>query len=376
MEGYDPTLPKAVRGRGSLSNPNGRFEKTSRETGDYSQLAGAPAGGVDARSIEIEEMVQEARPTTEVLDDHSASVLTTNDSPDVGFDSSVNPYRGCEHGCIYCYARPTHEYLGHSAGIDFETKIYAKREASALLRKALLSRSYRPKVVNLSGVTDCYQPLERKLRLTRGCIEVLSEFRNPFTIITKNALVTRDIDLIAPMAERNATMVLVSITTLDASLVEKMEPRTSRPEARLRAIEALSKAGIPAGVMVAPVVPGLTDSEMPAILKAASEAGARVAGYVPLRLPYGLGTLFEEWLTSHFPERKDKILNRVRAIRGGKTNDPNFGSRMRGEGVFAEQIRSIFELYTRKYGINVDDVELTTEHFRRVENPGQLDLFG
>jgi DNA repair photolyase len=347
-----------LRGRGSQSNPSGRFEKTkiTREE-DFSQIA-------------------ETAPTTEIFDDHSASVLTANSSPDVGFEASVNPYRGCEHGCIYCYARPTHEYLGLSAGIDFETKIFVKRDAPELLRRALLAKSWVPKVVNLSGVTDCYQPLERKLRLTRGCIEVLTQFRNPFSIITKNFLVTRDIDLLREAAQWDGVMVFLSITTLDPSLVDKMEPRTSRPEFRLRAIEKLREAGIPVGVMVAPVVPGLTDSEMPAILKAAADAGALSAGYVPLRLPYGIGPLFEEWLTQHFPDRREKILNRVREIRGGKMNDPNFNSRMRGEGVFAEQIRSIFHLYTKRYGLNEREFGGSTAHFRRVENPDQLDLFG
>ena len=278
-------------------------------------------------------------------------------------------------GCIYCYARPTHEYLGFSAGRDFETKILVKENAAELLREKLMSKSWVPKVVNLSGVTDCYQPIERKLRLTRSLVAVLSEFKNPFTVITKNHLVTRDVDLFKPMAEISAVGVFISITSLDPQLIDRMEPRTSRPIFRLKAIESLAQAGIPVGVMVAPVVPGLTDHEMPAILKSAADAGARFAAYVPLRLPHGLGDLFEAWVTLHFPERKNKILNRIRELRGGRLNDPEFGSRMRGVGVFAEQLRSMFHLYEKKVGLNQSELILSAEKFKAPDPYGQCSFF-
>ncbi len=349
--------------RGTAENPSGRFEAFDFERGEYAQ------------EIPADDTSPGPLPRTKFYVDHSASALTTNDSPDVGFDFSVNPYRGCEHGCIYCYARPTHEYLGLSAGLDFESKIFVKEDAPELLRKALLAKAWKPAAINLSGVTDCYQPIERRLRVTRRCLEVLGQFRNPYTIITKNHLVTRDIDLIGEMAVRKGAKVFLSITSLDADLIGKMEPRTSRPEMRLDAIRKLAAAGIPVGVMVAPVVPALTDHELPAILRAAAEAGATEAGYTMLRLPYGLGDLFAEWLGRHFPDRKEKILNRVRELRGGKTNDPNFGSRMVGEGVFADQMRALFRLHARKLDLNSKSHALTAEHFRRVEDPNQLSLF-
>ena len=358
-----PPDPNRAPARGTEVNPTGRFEAFDLERGEYTQ------------EIHRDDTDADVLPRTKFFVDHSKSALTSNDSPDVGFEFSVNPYRGCEHGCIYCYARPTHEYLGLSAGFDFESKIFVKEDAPELLRKALLAKSWKPQTINLSGVTDCYQPVERRLRITRKCIEVLTEFRNPFTIITKNALVTRDIDLLREAARFDGVKVFLSVTSLDPDVVAKMEPRTSRPAARLEAIRKLTEAGIPTGVMVAPVVPAITDHEMPAILKAAAEAGATSAGYVMLRLPYGLSDLFAEWLGRHFPERKEKVLNRVREIRGGKTNDPNFGSRMRGEGVFAEQMRALFRLHTAKHGLNEKDHDLSTAHFRRAEDPNQLSLF-
>lgn len=348
-----------IKGRGTSANPVGRFEKMNIEEGDYVQHS-------------YEEVT--TSPRTHFYVDPSRSILTKNDSPDVGFDFSVNPYRGCEHGCIYCFARPTHEYLGLSAGLDFETKIFVKKNAAALLREKLMSKSWVPQTINISGVTDCYQPVERSLKLTRACLEVLVEFKNPFSIITKNHLVTRDIDLLKQVADIPAVMVLISVTTLDPRLAEKMEPRTSHPAARLRAIEKLAQAGIPVGAMVAPVVPGLTDHEMPTILKAVKSAGATVAGYVPLRLPYGLDDLFVNWLDEHYPDRKDKILNRIREIRGGKLNDSQFGSRMRGDGIYAEQLRSMFHLYAKKEGLNQKDIDLSAEHFKRPSPQVSFDL--
>jgi DNA repair photolyase len=352
-------MQKTFKGRGTSLNPTNRFESLAVEEGDYVQHDPEDSGPSNRTKFYI---------------DPSKSILSSNDSPDVGFTYSINPYRGCEHGCIYCFARPTHEYLGLSAGIDFETKILVKTKAAELLREKLLSKSWKGECITVSGVTDCYQPIERKLEITRQCLKVLNEFKNPFTIITKNHLVTRDIDLLKPMAEINATGVFISVTTLDSKLADVLEPRTSRPEARLKAIERLAREGIPVGAMLAPVIPGLTDHEMPAILKAISSAGATMAGYVPLRLPYVLDDLFIAWLDEHFPDRKDKILNRIREIRGGKLNDSNFGSRMQGQGVYAEQMRSMFELYSKKEKLNARRLHISHEHFRRPEPQMNFDI--
>ena len=347
----------STRGRGTAENPPNRFERLA-----YLPIIESPDD-------------QERAVKTQYLKDASRSLLTFNDSPDVGFDASINPYRGCEHGCIYCYARPYHEYLGFSAGIDFETKILVKEDAPELLRRELASPKWQPKVVAISGVTDAYQPIERKLGLTRRCLEVLAEFRNPVVIVTKNQLVTRDIDVLKELASFNAAAVCVSVTTLDAELARVMEPRTSTPANRLEAINALAEAGVPVRVLVAPIIPGLTDHEIPSIIQAGAEAGARHAGYVVVRLPHGVAELFEGWLEEHFPDRKKKVLNRIREMRGGKLNDPNFRSRMKGEGVFAEQINSMFTLACRRSGIELSAVELSTNGFRRPSGP-QLSLFG
>jgi DNA repair photolyase len=343
-----------IKGRGASWNPQNRFETL-------------------AYVIDDEAERDENAPKTIYLRDPSRSIIATNDSPDVGFEASINPYRGCEHGCIYCYARPTHEYLGFSAGLDFETKILVKEDAPALLREELSKKSWEPKTIAISGVTDPYQPIERKLEITRGCIAVLAEFRNPVGIITKNALVTRDADLLADMSSWNGTRVFISVTSLDPDVHRTMEPRTSTPELRLEAIRTLTAAGIPVGVMVAPVVPGLTDHEMPAILKAARDAGAQWAGFVVLRLPWAVAPLFEKWLEENFPDRKDKVLNRVRDLRGGKLYDAQWGIRGRGQGIFAEQIESLFDVTCRKLGLNEKDYSLTTEQFRR--KTAQASLF-
>ena len=344
-----------MKGRGASWNPQNRFEKLEYLVDDEAHVdLDAPA----ARTM--------------YLRDPSRSIIATNDSPDVGFEASINPYRGCEHGCIYCFARPTHEYLGFSAGLDFETKIMVKEDAPALVREELNSKSWEPKVIAISGVTDPYQPIERRLGITRGCLEVLAEFRNPVGVITKNNLVTRDADVLADMASWNGTRVFVSITTLDANLARIMEPRTSTPELRLDAIRTLTEAGVPAGVMVAPVVPGITDHEMPKILAAAAEAGAKWAGFVVLRLPWAVAPLFEQWLEEHFPDRKEKVLNRVRDLRGGKLYDAQWGVRGRGEGIFADQIDALFEISCRKLHLNEEDRELSTAHFRRRLAQGSL----
>ncbi len=344
-----------MKGRGASWNPQNRFETLQYVVDD------------DAWRDE-----DEGAPKSIYLRDPSRSIIATNDSPDVGFDASINPYRGCEHGCIYCYARPTHEFLGFSAGLDFETKILVKEDAPALLREELNKKTWEPKVMAISGVTDPYQPIERKLRITRGCLEVLNEFRNPAGIITKNHLVTRDADVLGEMAQWNGAWVTLSITTLDADLARIMEPRTATPELRLEAISTLAKAGVPVSVNVAPVVPGITDHEMPAILKAARDAGAVHAGFVVLRLPWAVAPLFERWLEEHFPDRKEKVLNRIRDLRGGKLYDAQWGKRGRGEGIFAEQIKALFDVTVRKLGLNEDDRDLSTEHFRRRLAQGSL----
>src|ERR671910_1579693 len=288
-----------IVGRGAADNPKNRFEKIEVELG---------SGGLDAEE-----------PGSEIiyLRDVSRSIIARNDSPDIGFDASINPYRECSHGCIYCYARPTHEYLGYSAGLDFESKVLVKEDAPDLLRRQLSSPRWKPQVLSISGVTDCYQPIEKKLRITRRCLEVLTEFRNPVAIVTKNHLVTRDIDLLSELARHDAAAVAVSLTTLDDDLRRIMEPRTSRPARRLAAVERLAASGIPVGVMTAPVIPGLNDHELPALLSAAAEAGASFAAYVPVRLPYAVTPIFEDWLERHYPERKEKVLGRIRSMRDG-----------------------------------------------------------
>ena len=344
-----------VRGRGAASNPPNRFERISYERSGWDEP-------------------EDPSTRTMFLTDETRSIINYNDSPDVGFNASINPYRGCEHGCIYCFARPNHEYLGFSAGLDFETKILVKQDAPQLLRRELSSPRWEPQVIAISGVTDAYQPIERRLQLTRRCLEVLAEFRNPTVIITKNELVTRDIDLLSQLAGFEGILVFVSVTSLDVELARELEPRASQPARRLAAIEALAQAGVPVGSLVAPVIPGLTDHEIPAILAAVARAGAIAASYVPLRLPYGVAPLFEEWLTLHRPTQKEKILNRIRDIRGGRLNDPDFRTRMQGSGAYAEHIAELFEVSCRKLGLNSKRPALSALAFRR---PGsaQLKLF-
>jgi DNA repair photolyase len=346
-----------LRGRGTPHNPANRY--VGRE--------------VDLDPAALADDEQPA-PGTQFLRDHTRGILATNDSPDVPFDVSLNPYRGCEHGCVYCFARPTHEYLGYSAGLDFETRILVKHEAPELLRHALASPRWEPRPIALSGVTDPYQPVERRLELTRRCLEVLAEFRNPVGVVTKNHLVTRDADLLGGLAGHGAAVVNLSLTTLDETLQRVMEPRASTPMRRLDAIRRLSEAGIPVRVLVAPVIPGLTDHELPAILAAAAEVGASAAGYVPLRLPHGLKELFETWLGTHFPDRKEKVLNRIRDLRGGKLYDSGWGTRMRGEGAFAAQMAALFATGCRRAGLT-ERVPLSTAAFRRLDAHGQMGLF-
>lgn len=349
---------RRVHGRGATENPTGRFESIEVV--------------YDPHDDPVDETPERVK--TQYLKDTSRSLISFNDSPDVGGGASINPYRGCEHGCIYCYARPTHEYLGMSCGLDFETKILVKPEAPRLLREAFLSRSWQPQTLMLSGNTDCYQPVERKLKLTRACLEVLAEFRNPVGIITKNYLVTRDIDLLRQLAEHDAVRVSVSVTSLDETLTQVMEPRTARPELRLRAIRELSEAGIPVNLMMGPIIPGLTDHEIDAILKAAAEAGATSAAYTMVRLPHGVKDLFQSWLEEHFPDRMNRVLNRIRDVRGGRLNDARFGTRMRGEGEYANFIAQRFAMAKKRYGLDAHIGELSTAAFTTTRHE-QLRLF-
>src|SRR5438045_8672003 len=299
-----PQSRAAIRGRGASWSPANRFEKLHIDQNDFDAVDVDP--GTEERP----------RRATQYFRDATKSVITRNNSPDVGFETSLNPYRGCEHGCIYCYARPTHEYLGLSAGLDFESKIMVKTNASELLQAELESSRWQPQTLGMSGVTDPYQPIERKLRITRGCLEVLAQFRNPVAIITKNRLVTRDLDLLKELASFNAAVVNSSVTSLDPNLQRVLEPRTSIPTARLDAVSQLRHAGIPVGVMVAPIIPGLTDHEVPRILEVCAKAGAQFAGYTIVRLPWAVAPLFEHWLEEHFADRKEKVLGRIRHIRG------------------------------------------------------------
>lgn len=338
-------FPPPQKGRGTGSNPQNRFERL-----EY---------------VRENDAGPEEKRETIFFRDPSRSIIARNDSPDVGFETSINPYRGCEHGCVYCFARPTHEYLGFSAGLDFESRILVKEDAPELLRSELASPGWVPQTIAISGVTDPYQPIERSLGLTRRCLEVLVEARNPVVIITKNATVTRDLDHLSELARRNAAAVCISLTTLDDSLVSRMEPRTSRPSVRLGAVETLARAGIPVGILVAPVIPAINDHEIPRILKEAKDRGARFANYVLLRLPWTVAPIFEQWLGTHYPDRKDKVLNKIRSTRGGKLYDARFGRRGRGEGQLARQIRTLFEASRKKTGLDGRAPALSTEHFRR-----------
>jgi len=350
---------KVHQGRGAGLNPKNRFEAIEVVADPHDDL---PPDEIVALE-------------TKFFRDPSRTIIASNDSPDVGFDRSINPYRGCEHGCIYCYARPTHEYLGYSAGLDFETRILVKEDAPELLRKELSAGSWVPQAIGLSGVTDCYQPVERELGITRRCLEVLAEFRNPCFVVTKNHLVTRDADVLAELAEHDAVTVQISITTLDPALARAMEPRASTPARRLEAIEVLASRGVPVGVLAAPVLPALNDHEIPAILKAARRHGAGHASYVMLRLPHAVKDLFVDWLERHFPDRKEKVLSRIREIRDGKLNSTNFGERMKGDGVFADQVRALFATTCRKEGLKFGWPGTSTASFRVPGAKAQMSLW-
>jgi DNA repair photolyase len=356
-----PQSRAAIRGRGASWSPANRFEKLHVDLNDP-----------DLVDVDLE---AEERPRrgTQYFHDETKSVITRNNSPDVGFETSLNPYRGCEHGCIYCYARPTHEYLGFSAGLDFESKIMVKTSAAKLLRAELESQRWQPQTLVMSGVTDPYQPIERKLGITRGCLQVLAKFRNPVAIITKNRLVTRDVDLLRNLAAHDAVAVNISVTSLDPKLQRVLEPRTSSPQARLDAIGQLRSAGIPTGVMVAPIIPGLTDHEVPKILDACAKAGAQFAAYTIVRLPWAVAPLFEHWLEEHFPERKERVLGRIRDLRKNQLNNSQWHTRMTGEGIFAEQIASMFVVSCRRNRMCARP-KLSCASFQRPTT--QLRLFG
>ena len=310
---------------------------------------------------------------TKVYRDSSDSILAKNQSPDVPFTYSLNPYRGCEHGCIYCYARPSHEYLGFSSGVDFESRIVVKENAPRLLKQRLQKSNWDPQPICLSGNTDPYQPLEQQLELTRGCLKVFERFKNPVSVITKNHRITRDLDLLSRLAEQNLVRVRISVTTLDRELARIMEPRTSPPKKRLDAMKKLSSAGVSVGINAAPVIPGLTDHELPNLLEAGAEAGAKFANYIIVRLPGSVEELFLEWLEQNLPDRKNKILNQIRSIRNGKLSESRFGKRMKGEGTFGEFLEQIFQKQCRRLGLNERLDELTTEAFS--SEPDQRTLF-
>lgn len=349
---------------GSNLDPPNRFETVHRE--------------IDLEHLEWDEEYLHERENRriEYVFDSSKSVVSENNSPDIPFRYSLNPYRGCAHACPYCYARNTHEYLGYNAGLDFETKILVKPDAPKLFREFLSRKSWQPESITFSGVTDCYQPAERQFRLTRQCLEVAWEFRQPISVITKNALVVRDLDLLAKMAELNLVQVFLSVTSLNPELARVMEPRTSIPAARLRAVKMLADSGVPVGVMAAPMIPGLNDSELPGILEAAKDAGAVTAGYILLRLPLTVEPVFLEWLERTHPDQQAKIEGRIRDTRGGKLSSSAWGERMRGNGEIADQIRGMFQVFVRKHGLDRKLPPFDFSHFQRPDpDPEQLKLF-
>jgi DNA repair photolyase len=347
--------PQAIKGRGASENVRGRFEKLERAREDEEHI--------------------ESRPDTVITLKQVRSIISRNDSPDLAFTQSINPYQGCEHGCIYCYARPSHAYLGLSPGLDFETKLFAKENAAELLRAELSRPDYRPELISLGANTDPYQPAERKLRVTRSVLEVLWEFRHPVGIVTKGSLIERDLDLLEPMAREGLVQVFVSIGTLDGEIARTLEPRAATPYRRVEAVRRLSARGVPCGVFVAPIIPFLNDKDMEAVLEAAAGAGALTAGYTLVRLPWEVKDLFKAWLEQHVPLKAARIMARIRDMRGGRDNDPEFGSRMRGEGRFAELLRNRFGLACKRLGLNADKrFRLDSSKFLR-RQPAQGALF-
>jgi DNA repair photolyase len=355
--------PRAHKGRGAASNPEGRFESVRHQAEDDGW-----------QSALLDEAAP--RPRTEVTDERARSAISRNDSPDIGFSQAINPYRGCEHGCIYCYARPSHGYLNLSPGLDFETRLRAKGNLAQVLRAELGKPGYVVSPINIGSNTDPYQPIEKQWRLTRAALELLAECRHPCTIVTKNALVERDLDLLVPMARERLVQVFVSVNSLDNQLAAKLEPRASAPHRRIKAIRTLADAGVPVGVMVAPIIPALNDRDMEAVLEQAAGAGARCAGYTVLRLPYELKALFREWLALHAPQRAAHVMSLVQQMNGGRDYDSNFATRMHGQGVFAQLLRRRFEIACRKHGYRLTrELQLDASQFtppRKASPQGEL----
>jgi len=396
--GSPAAAPAALRGRGAVTNVRHRFQRDDRVQVDdgwsasglpadfvesvpdsvfdgsapdasASQTAG-PAGRATVIPILPDTRSAPPAPKTTVTAEEARKILSRNDSPDIPFDVAANPYRGCEHGCVYCYARPTHSYLGYSPGLDFETRLVAKANAVEALRAELARPGYKPSPINIGSATDAYQPIERDWRLTRGMLELALETRHPVTIVTKNALVARDLDLLAALAQQNLVVVYISITTLDAGMARTLEPRAAAPWRRLEAVRSLTDAGVPVGVLVAPVIPFINDQSMEHILQEAKAAGAHYASYTVLRLPWEVKTLFEDWLNAHYPDRAQRVLHRIEDLRNGRRNDPNFGSRMRGTGIWADLLRQRFTVATRKLGLNRTRLSLDCSRFVPPEGPG------
>ncbi len=362
---YDGALSIGkARGRGSGVNPGGRFEPVRLH------VLGETLDEV------LRDHPEGVQNPTRVYRDNAKSLINRVDSPDLPFHWTLNPYRGCEHGCVYCYARPTHETFGLSCGLDFETRIFAKLDAPELLRHELGKPSWRGEPIMLAGITDVYQPVERRLLITRRCLEVMAECRQPVSIVTKGALIVRDIDLLASLARHRAVQVFVSVTTLDHDLSRSMEPRAASPRARLDAVRDLSQAGVPVGVMVAPIIPGLNDAEIPAVLEAARDAGARTAAYTMLRLPYQVKTVFLDWLRREYPLRAGRVEAEIRRMRDGELNDSRFGKRFKGEGERAEQIGRLFRVFKSRLGLDRGRMPISSDAFRKPRRPGELMLFG
>ncbi|WP_250478781.1 MULTISPECIES: PA0069 family radical SAM protein [unclassified Caballeronia] len=368
---YPVAPPAPLKGRGAVTNIQGRYEKDERERVDDGWLHAADAEDESAPPLR-----------TQVFEERAKTILTRNSSPDIPFSVSLNPYRGCEHGCIYCFARPTHSYLGLSPGLDFESRIYAKINAPELLERELAKPNYEPEPIALGVNTDAYQPVERDLQLTRRVIQMLHDCGHPFAAITKSSLIERDIDLLAPMAERGQMMAAITVTTLDADIARTLEPRAATPSRRLRMIRTLAEAGIPVGVSIAPVIPFVTEPDLERVLEACAEAGATTASYIVLRLPWEVAPLFKDWLAAHFPDRADRVMSRVRDMRGGKDYDSDFSKRMKGEGLWADMLKQRFQKATKRLGLNarqrgILDMSEFQRPAKRPPPPAspQLDLF-
>ncbi|SAL74495.1 radical SAM domain-containing protein [Caballeronia arvi] len=368
---YPVAPPAPLKGRGAVTNIQGRYERDERERVDDGWLhtSNPEEGGAPPLR-------------TQVFEERAKSILTRNSSPDIPFSVSLNPYRGCEHGCIYCFARPTHSYLGLSPGLDFESRIYAKVNAPELLERELAKPNYEPEPIALGVNTDAYQPVERELQLTRRVIQTLHDCGHPFAAITKSSLIERDIDLLAPMAGRGQVMAAITVTTLDADIARTLEPRAATPSRRLRTIRTLAEAGIPVGVSIAPVIPFVTEPDMERVLEACAEAGASSASYIVLRLPWEVAPLFKDWLAAHFPDRADRVMSRVRDMRGGKDYDSDFSTRMKGEGLWADMLKQRFQKATKRLGLSarqrgILDMSEFQRPAKRVATPSspQLDLF-